>query len=284
VRAYDWARLLGLASLWSLQYLFLRICVPVFGAGAVADGRALLGALFLIPAALALGQRIALREHWRDYLVISVYNNVLPFLCIAWAAGVLPASYLSVISGTVPLWAGVFAAWMLKEPLHARQIAGFVVGLAGVALIVNLGPVAIDARSLLGVAAALAGTAMWGWGGVVIKRRSAHLPPIGLAAGSIIVGAIVMLPLWAGAAPPATWTFEAAMALAALGFLGTGLAYLAFFTLVRDIGPSRTLTTGLIIPALGVLWGWLFLDEAVTLAMLAGVALVISALLLVLRR
>jgi drug/metabolite transporter (DMT)-like permease len=197
---------------------------------------------------------------------------------------VLPASYLSVISGTVPLWAGVCAAWMLKEPLYARQIAGFVVGLAGVALIVNLGPVPIDARSLLGVGAALAGSAMWGWGGVVIKKRSASLPPIGLAAGSIIVGAIVMLPLWAGAAPAATWTFEAAMALAALGLLGTGLAYLAFFTLVRDIGPSRTLTTGLIIPALGVLWGWLFLEEAVTPAMLGGVALVIGALVLVLRR
>jgi drug/metabolite transporter (DMT)-like permease len=284
VRAYDWARLLALASLWSLQYLFLRVCVPVMGAGAVADGRAILGALFLIPAALFMGQRIALREHWRDHLIISLYNNVLPFLCIAWAAGVLPASYLSVLSGTVPLWAAVFAAWALKEPLRRRQVAGFIVGLAGVALIVNLGPVAIDARALLGVAATLVGTAMWGWGGVIIKRRSGTLSPIGLAAGSITVGAMVMLPLWAGATPPATWTPEAGIALVALGLLGTGLAYLAFFTLVRDIGPARTLTTGLIIPALGVLWGWLFLDEAVTLAMLAGVVLVVGALVLVVKR
>jgi drug/metabolite transporter (DMT)-like permease len=284
VRAYDWARLLALASLWSLQYLFLRVCVPIMGAGAVADGRAILGALFLIPAALIMGQRIALREHWRDHLVISLSNNVLPFLCIAWAAAVLPAGYLSVISGTVPLWAAVFAAWGLKEPLRGRQVAGFLLGLAGVALIVNLGPVAIDSRSLLGVAAALAGTAMWGWGGVIIKRRSGTMPPIGLAAGSITAGAIVMLPLWAVAPSPAAWTLEAGVALLALGILGTGLAYLAFFTLVRDIGPSRTLTTGLIIPALGVLWGWLFLDESVTLAMLAGVALVIGALVLVVRR
>jgi drug/metabolite transporter (DMT)-like permease len=110
------------------------------------------------------------------------------------------------------------------------------------------------------------------------------MPPIGLAAGSITAGAIVMLPLWAGAPSPTTWTLEAGAALLALGILGTGLAYLAFFTLVRDIGPSRTLTTGLIIPALGVLWGWLFLDETVTVAMLAGVALVIGALVLVVRR
>jgi drug/metabolite transporter (DMT)-like permease len=267
-----------------LQYLLLRVCVPVIGAGAVADGRAILGALFLIPAALAMGQRIGLREHWRDHLAISLSNNVAPFLCIAWAAAALPAGYLSVISGTVPLWGGVFAAWMLKERLHRRQVVGFVVGLAGVALIVNLGPVALDARSVLGAAAALAGAALWGWGGVVIKQRSAALPPVGLAAGASSMGAIVMLPLWAGAPAPAAWTPEAAIALAALGLLGTGLAYLAFFTLVRDIGPSRTLTTALLIPALGVLWGWLFLDEAVTAPIILGVALVLIALATVMRR
>jgi len=62
------------------------------------------------------------------------------------------------------------------------------------------------------------------------------------------------------------------------------VAYLAFYSLVRDIGPMRSLSTGLLAPALGVLWGWLLLDETVTVPMLVGVALVVSALLLVLRR
>ena len=69
-----------------------------------------------------------------------------------------------------------------------------------------------------------------------------------------------------------------------MGLLCSGVAYLPFFTLVRDIGPSRTLTVGLAVPVLGVLWGWLFLDEQATLGMLAGAALVMAALALVLRR
>jgi drug/metabolite transporter (DMT)-like permease len=73
-------------------------------------------------------------------------------------------------------------------------------------------------------------------------------------------------------------------ALIAVGLLCSGVAYLPFFTLVRDIGPSRTLTVGLAVPVLGVLWGWLFLDERVTLGVLAGAALVMAALALVLRR
>lgn len=284
MRAYDWARLLGLAGLWSFQYILLRLSVPVFGSGPVAEARAFLGALFLIPAALLMGQRIAPREHWKDHLIVCLSNNVLPFICIAWSATVLPAGYLSIISGTVPLWANVFVAWGLKERLRPQTIAGFALGLAGVALIVELGPVALDARSATGAVVALAGAALWGWGGVVIKRRSGRLPPVGMAAGSIAAAAIVMAPLWIAATPSSTWTPEGALALGALGMFCSGLAYLAFFTLVRDIGPTRALTTGLMIPVLGVLWGWLFLDEAVTAAMLAGCALVLAALALVLRR
>jgi len=284
VRAYDWARLGALAVIWSLQYIFLRIAVPAFGAGPVADGRALFGALFLVPAALAMRQRIAPIAHWKDHLVVCLPNNVLPFMCFSAAALFLPAGYLAIINGTVPLWAGIFAAWALKEPLHARQIAGFVLGIAGVALIVNLGPVALDARSVFGAALALAGAALWGWGGVVIKQREGILPPIGLAAGATACAAIVMAPLWATATPPATWTAGAIAAIVALGVLCSGFAYLAFYSLIRDIGPMRSLSTGLMAPALGVLWGWLLLDEAVTVPMLAGVALVVSALFLVLRR
>ncbi|MGB8433096.1 MAG: EamA family transporter, partial [Burkholderiales bacterium] len=64
----------------------------------------------------------------------------------------------------------------------------------------------------------------------------------------------------------------------------SGIAYLAFFTLVRDIGPSRTLSVTFLIPVLGVLWGWLLLDEAVTLSMLFGGVMVVAALALVIRR
>lgn len=279
------ARWLALATLWSLPYLLMRIAVPVFGAAPVAGGRALFAALFLLAwVAWVRRERIGLREHWRDHLAVALVNNVLPFFCFAWAAVSLPASYLAVINGLVPLWAAVIAVPVLKEPLGARRAAGFALGIAGVALIVNLGPVALDARTALAALVGVLGAALWGWAGIVIKQRSGRVPPMSLAAGSIALAALVMTPLWAAMPPPPSWTVEACLALLALGALCSGVAYLPFFTLIRDIGPSRTLTVGLAVPVLGVLWGWLFLGEAVTLTMLLGMALVMAALGLVLRR
>lgn len=285
MQAYDVGRWLLLATLWSLQFIFLRLAVPVIGSAPVAEARALLGALFLIPWVVYVArQRIGPLEHWKDYLALSLVNNVLPFVCYAWAATALPAGYLAIINGLVPLSAAVIGALVLGERLSGARIAGFALGIGGVALIVNLGPVELSARTLGGTAAAVAGAMLWGWAGVMIKQRTGRLPAMGAAAGTIGFAAVLMAPLWALAPAPAAWTAEATAALLALGLLCSGLAYLPFFSLVRDIGPARTLTVGLAVPVLGILWGWLILGEAVTLSMLGGAALVLLALVLVLRR
>jgi len=285
VQAYDAGRWLLLATLWSLQFIFLRLAVPVFGTAPVAESRAFFAMLFLVPWVVWFArERIAPLENWKDYLTIGLANNVLPFFCFNFAATVLPAGYLAIINGLVALWTAVFAAWILGEPLGARRAIGFALGIAGVALIVNLGPVELSPGVFLAALASVAGAALWGWAGVLIKQRTGRLPPMSIAAGSVAFSAVMMAPLWTLTPPPSTWTLEATAAAVAVGLFCTGLAYLPFFTLIRDIGPARTLTVGLAVPVLGVLWGWLFLGEAVTAAMLTGAALVLAALALVLKR
>src|SRR6267378_1044475 len=279
------ARWLLLATLWSLQYIFMRMSVPVFGTGLVAESRAFFAALFLVPWVLFVTHDvIGLRAHWRDHLAVSLVNNVAPFVCFAWAATALPASYLAVMNGMVPLWSGIISAPVLKERLGARRIAGFALGLTGVALIVNLGPIELTWHTAAAAVAGMTGAALWGWAGVVIRQRTGRVPAMSLAAGSIVYAAILLSPTWAEVPPLAAWTPGATFALVALGLLCSGLAYLPFFTLVRDIGPTRTLTVGLTVPVLGILWGWLLLGETITFSMLAGAALVLAALALVMKR
>jgi len=281
---WDAGRWLLLATLWSLQYIFMRLSVPVFGTGIVADARALAAAAFLVPWVVFVSHHpLGLRAHWKDQLAVGLVNNVLPFVCFAFAATALPASYLAVVNGMVPLWSAVIAAPVLKEPLGARRVAGFVLGVAGVALIVRLGPIELDPHTLLAALSAMLGAALWGWAGVVIRQRTGRVPPISLATGSILFAALLLAPAWAQTPPVATWSAPSLFGLVALGLLCSGVAYLPFFTLVRDIGPTRTLTVGLAVPVLGIAWGWLLLGETITLSMLAGAALVLAALVLVMR-
>lgn len=279
------ARWLLLAALWSLQHIFARLAVPVLGAAMVAELRALFAVAFLVPwVVFVMRDALRLREHWRDQLAVCMVNNALPFVCFAYAVTELPASYLAVMNGMVPLWSAVISVPVLKEPLDARRIAGFALGIAGVALIVKLGPIELTPRAALAAVVGMVGAAFWGWAGVVIRQRTERVAPISLAVGSILFAALLLSPAWLVAPPLAHWTPGATAAIIALGVLVSGVAYLPFFTLVRDIGPTRTLTVGLAVPLLGLFWGWLLLGETITLSMVAGAGLVLVALLLVMKR
>jgi drug/metabolite transporter (DMT)-like permease len=281
---WEGGRWLLLAGLWSLQYIFMRMAVSVFEAPLVAEARAFFAAPFLAAWVwFAMRDSIGLRAHWKDHLAVSMVNNVLPFICFAYAATVLPASYLSVLNGMVPLWAGIISGPVLKEPLGGRQIGGFVLGVVGIALIVRLGPVPLDLSTLTATLVGMLGAALWGWAGVVIRQRSGRVAPMSLGTGSIVFCMLILSPAWVLAPAPSSWTVTSLVGLVALGVLCSGVAYLPFFTLVRDIGPTRTLTVGLAVPVLGMFWGWLLLSESITPGMIAGAALVLVALLLVMK-
>lgn len=282
MRPNDAARFLGLAVVWSMQFIFLRVSVPALGAPVVAELRSVFGALFLIPAAIFIGQQMR-GDRWRDYLSLAVVNVVIPFAGWSYAATALPASYLSLMNGLVPLWTALLAMWILGEPARPVRLAGCAVGMTGIALIVNLGPVPLTLHTVGAILAGVAGSIGWAWAPVMIRQQSGRNTPIALAAGSMGFAALLMTPAWA-AAPDAQWSFITVGSVAVLGLVCTGAAHLALFTLVRDIGPARSMAVGYLIPFFGVLWGWLLLSETVTLVMLAGGVLVLIAMAMVLRR
>lgn len=281
MRPADLGLLLALALLWGGSFLFIRVAVPALGPVTLVAARLVIGAALLYGYARVTRRRLALRPHARPLVVLGLLNAALPYLLISAAELRLTASFAAVLNATVPLFAAAFGAAWLGERLTARRVAGLVAGVAGVAVIVGWSPVPLDRGTVLGVLAMLAGSASYAGAGIYARLRLRGVPTPTLALGQQL-GALAWLALPAIAWPPSRVPPAAAVwSVLALGVLSTGVAYLLYFRLLDRVGPTRTSTVTYLLPVVGMLWGALFLGEAVGAGMLAGLAIVLASVLLV---
>jgi len=276
MRGSDVARLLALALIWSASFVFIRVLAPVLGPVWVATSRMLLAGGALTLAFIAFRTHLDVRRHWRAYLFIGLLNSSLPFLLFAYAALTLPASYLVILNAALPMFAAVASAIWLDDALDARKVVGLATGAAGVALVSRAGPVAPDASLALGIAASLAAVACYALAGVWLKRRGRGLSPIAVAGWSQLLGGVAILPLALAAPVHGEITSTILVNILLLALVCSAAAYVLYFRLIADIGPTRAMTVTFLMPAFGMLWGRLFLDETITLPMLAGAVLIVA--------
>jgi drug/metabolite transporter (DMT)-like permease len=283
MRRADVARLVALAMIWSASFVFMRVLAPALGPLWIAASRVLIGGGALVAWFAATRFDAGLARHWRAYLVVGVLNSALPFALYGYAAAHLPASYMALLNAATPLFAVLAAALWLGEPLTALKIAGVASGAAGVALVSRAGAPGGDASFLLAVAACLVAAASYALAGAWLKRNGAGLKSLAVAGWSQLLAGVALLPFAAAAPAPGPFTPELVASMLALGLLCSGVAYILYYRLMVDVGPAKTLTVAFLIPFFAVLWGVLFLGEAVTPAMLAGGALIVGGTAAVLR-
>jgi drug/metabolite transporter (DMT)-like permease len=278
------ALLVILAALWGGSFVFMRVAVPALGPIVLAFARVTLAALALL--ALAFWQRRVpdFRAHWRKFAVVGIVNSALPFVLFSYAAQHLTASVSAILNATSPFFGAIAAAIWLHEALTWRGIAGMGLGLAGVVVLVGWHPETITSDTALAIAACLAAAICYGLAGTYAKRKLSGVPSFAIACASQLAAAIALAPAlpFTTVAGPVSWLVIANVVTLAL--VSTAIAYLIFFKLIADLGPARALTVTFLIPLFGVLWGFLFLDEALTLNMLTGGALIVAGTALALRR
>ena len=283
MRGSDVARLIALAVIWSASFVFIRVLAPPLGPVWTATLRVLVAGVALVAWLAIAGVDADVRRHWRAYLVVGLVNSAAPFLLFSWAALTLPASYLVILNAASPMFAALAAAIWLGEHLTGAKLVGLAVGAAGVALVSRAGPLAPTPDVLLAVIASLGGALCYAIAGVWLKRHRAGLQPVAIAGWSQMGAAAALLPVAAATPMPGPITPAVVANLAALALVCSGIAYLLYYRLIRDIGPTRAMTVTFLMPALGMLWGVLFLGEAVNATMLAGAGLVIAGTAAVLR-
>jgi drug/metabolite transporter (DMT)-like permease len=214
-------------------------------------------------------------------VVLGAFSVAIPFVLITWAERSVDSTIAATITSAVPLFVIAFAAFALRdEPITPNKLVGVAVGLAGVAILVGFDPAALAGGSLAAELALVGATASYAIGGVYARRMVHGLRPM-IPAMFQVLFALVMVTVLAFAFErplEAPITPETLFAVAWLGLLGSGLAYLVFFRLLRAWGATRTSLVAYLLPIVGIALGALVLREAVDLRLLAGTALIIGGI------
>jgi drug/metabolite transporter (DMT)-like permease len=271
----DLLELVALAALWGASFLFVRMGAGEFGPVALAALRVTGAALVLMPLLAARRQLGALRRHWRPILVVGITNSALPFLLFAYAALSITAGLAAIFNAASPLFGALIAWAWLKDRLTTPRVVGLAIGFAGVLGLAWDSAGFKTGGSGWAAPACIAAALFYGLSASVTKRHLSGVPPLAVAAGSQLAAALVMAvpaALWWPAATPSP---QAWMTTAMLAVLCTGVAYLLYFRLIAHVGPANAIAVTFLIPAFAVLWGWMFLGEALTPAMLLGCAVIL---------
>jgi len=268
------AQLVLLGAIWGGAHTLTRYSVPVFGPIWLVELRIAMAAVMLAAVAWITARPLRWEHQWRQIAVLGALNTALPFFLLTYAAQSLNASVLSVLNATAPVFGAIVGAFWLKQALSLRASIGLSIGIAGVAVLVWSDLFDSGIPNAVPVMAVLCTALCYGFSSNYARRHASSLDHFNSAHGSLWVALLLIVPATPFFPPPGPISSGAIAAAITLGILCTGIAYLLYFKLIRDVGPMSALTVAYLIPVFGVLWGVAFLGEPVTPALLIGGALV----------
>jgi len=271
---------LAWSSSFSVVKVGLDYAPPVLFAGL----RTLLSGVIMTAVAFVWGGAPNLRRDWRVFAFLGTFNVVLFIGAQTFAVLYLPSGTAAVLIYLQPILVGVLAWTVLGEPLTATKVLGLLLGFAGIVAVSSAG--LLDATgevTLLGVVSGVASALFWAIGTVGFKRYEARISTLWAVALPFLAGGVVLttLGLFTERLSDISWTGPFVSSVLYSAFVGTGLAWLLFFGLVRAGEASRVASFIFVVPLAAVVIGAVLLDETLGLPLLAGAALIVSGIYLV---
>jgi drug/metabolite transporter (DMT)-like permease len=270
----NWTLLLVLAALWGASYLFIKIGLDDLSPAAIVFSRTALAALVLLPLAIARGGMAPLWRRAPAVFALAAIQVAGPFLLISAGERHIDSSLAGILVASAPIFTAIFAIWIdSSERLSTTGVVGVAIGIVGVALLlgVDLGSGSALGGGLMVVLASV-GYALGGFG---LKRYFTGYQPLALVAGTMSASALMTLPLML-LDTPAHVGLDTAGAMLALGLGGTGIAFVIYYTLNREIGPTRTSLVAYVAPVFAVVYGVTLLDESFTVTTAIGIVLIVG--------
>jgi drug/metabolite transporter (DMT)-like permease len=277
VTARAWLWMAFTAALWGASYMFIKVALDDgLSEGFIICVRTILGAGVLVPLALRAGALPMILARWRWVLGLAVAQVILPFGLITFGENHIASALAGILVASAPLFVALLATRLdHDERSQGWGLVGVLLGMAGVVLLFA-GDLAADSTMLLGGAMILGAALSYAVAGFIVKRGFTGVPPVGVAASTMVVSAIAWLPVALLTLPTHVPALDASASLIALGAGGTGLAFLFYYNSIAAVGPARASVVAYIAPAFAVLYGVLLLGESLGVATIGGLALILA--------
>ncbi len=280
----DWVFFGLLGLFWGSSYLFIKIGVETLPTFMLIAGRLGIGALLLATVLLVARERLPRSPRTYGHLVVlALINIVVPFTLITWGEQSIDSALAAILNSTVPLFTIVLAALVFAdEAITVNRVVGLAVGFAGVVILTSrsLGG---SESSLLGELAMIGSSISYACGNVYARRMVHGLRPMVPAFFQVFFAFLVTVTL--ALLTEAPWSVpiraDGAFAVLWLGVFGSGLAYLLFYRLLRDLGSTRTSLVAYLLPIVGIVLGYVVLGETIDGRIILGTALIIGGVALV---
>ena len=273
----DWIFIIGLSAVWSSAFVFIKKTAPIFGAVGLVFMRLLIASIILGLFFIRPKHFRTIRENIVPIFIVGATNVTIPFMFFALAALYINAGSMAVVNGSTPLFAFLFSILLLGFAFRWIQFLGILIGIIGLCIFVGMD--ALEFHPLANLSAVM-GAVMYGVSMVYIFKLNFEDTKL-MAAASMIAATICIAPLLIFF--PIPWnivTTESMLNVVYLATFCTGLAYIPYFILIRNVGPVSTSIIAMLVPIFGMLWAYVLLGESITLLMSIGCLFIVIGILM----
>jgi drug/metabolite transporter (DMT)-like permease len=276
VSARGWVLFAAVSVIWGMPYLFIKLAVDEMSPSVVAWSRLALAAAVLLPVAWKLGALRGLGERWRVLTIFAAIEMAIPWPLIGYGEVHISSSFAAILIAAVPLFVALLALrFDHSERPTPTRLVGMLIGLAGVAALVGI-DVGGHTDELLGSLAVLVAAFCYAVGPMIVKRKLSDVDPLGPVAASLALATVLITPFALADVPDAVPSAEALASIAVLGLICSAAAFLLFFRLIAEVGPSRATIITYVNPVVALALGVAILDESVTTGVAVGLLLILA--------
>jgi len=281
-------RIALLALIWGSAFLWIKLADRGFSAVEVTLARLALGAAVLFIIVRVRREQVPRPGRlWAQIAVAALFANAVPYLLFAVAEQTVDSSTAGIINATTPLWTVVLAlAVRHQKSVTGWQAAGLAVGFAGAVLIFTPWHTAgglFSAGALQCLAASVSYAVSYIYMDRFLARRG--ISPVVLSACQLAAAAVMLaIALGVSGVQAPHVTAQSVAAIAVLGIIGTGFAYVLNYQIITSEGATVASTVTYLLPVVAIVLGVVVLGETITVTVLAGIALVLGGVALTRRR